>query len=198
MAQSVRREAEDHLWEIASAEGCTLEAEHSAVARFGEPGAIAGRLAAVALAKRAREVGVAVVAIVVFAYFAMQARLAWYALTQWGLSEQARAISAVVAAIDRYAFWLAVLVGITAVTFAYRNQLRRFRPLCTVVAGALIVSVFCDGILTALRLREAAWSLDFVVPLLSMTIEVVCAAALVFQLRGMARRMAATEALLGA
>jgi hypothetical protein len=194
----VRREAEDHLREAAAAAGGTLEAERRVVARFGEPCAIAGELAAVALAKRAREVGVAVVAIVVFAYFAMQARLAWYALTQWGLSAEARAPSAVVASIDRYAFWLAVLVGIAAVAYAYRGQLRRFCLFCAVATGALTVSVLCDGILTALRLREAAWSLDFLVPLFSMTIEVACAAALVFQLRGMLRRMAATEALLGA
>jgi hypothetical protein len=194
----VRREAEDHLREAAAAEGGTAEAERRAVARFGAPGAIAGELAAVALAKRAREVGVAVVAIVVFAYFAMQARLAWYALTQWGLSEQARALSAVVARIDRYAFWLAVLVGVAAVVFAYRAQLRRFCLFCAVAAGALTISVLCDGILTTLRLREAAWSLDFLVPLVSMTVEVACAAALVLQLRGILRRMAATEALLSA
>ena len=133
----MRREAEDHLRGAASAAGGTPEAERRAVARFGEPSAIAGELAAVVLAKRAREVGVAVVAIVVFAYFAMQARLAWYALTQWGLSEQARAISVVVASIDRYAFWLAVLVGIAAVAFAYRGKLRRFCLFCAVATGAL-------------------------------------------------------------
>jgi hypothetical protein len=33
------------------------------------------------------------------------------------------------------------------------------------------------------------------VPLLSMAIEIACAAALVFQLHGMLRRMAATRAL---
>jgi len=194
----VRREAEDHLREVASAKGGTPEAERCAVARFGAPGVIAGQLAAVALAKRAREAGVAVVAVIVFAYFAMQARLAWYALTQWGLSADARAISAVVAAIDRWAFWLAVLVGAVAVACAYRRQLRRFRLLCPVAAGALFASVLCDGILTTLRLREAAWSFDFLVPLLSMAIEIACVAALVLQLRRMARRMAATEALLGA
>lgn len=193
----MRREAEDHLRQVASAKGGTPEAERSAVARFGEPGVIAGQLAAVALAKRAREAGVAVVAVIVFAYFAMQARLAWYALTQWGLSAEARAISAVVAAIDRWAFWLAVLVGAVAVACAYRRHLRRFRLFGPVAAGALFASVLCDGILTTLRLREAAWSVDFLVPLLSMAIEIACVAALVFQLRRMARRMAATEALLG-
>jgi hypothetical protein len=198
LAQSVRREVEDHLREAAAAAGGTPEAERLAITRFGEPRAIAGQLAAVALAKRAREVGVAVVAVIVFAYFAMQARLAWYALTQWGLSAEARALSAVVASIDRYAFWLAVLVGAVAVAFAYRNQLRRFCGFCAVAAAALATSVVCDGILTTLRLREAAWSFDFLVPLLSMAIEVACAAALVFQLRTMARRMAASEALLSA
>ena len=192
----MRGEVEDHLREAASAAGGTPEAERVAVARFGEPRAIAGRLAAAALAKRAREVGVAAAAVIVFAYLAMQARLAWYALTQWGLSEEARAVSAMVASIDRVAFWLAVLLGAGTVWLAYRERLRRFRLFCGLATGALGASVLCDSILTALRLREALWSINAVLPLFSIAIEVACAAALALRLRDIVRRLAATADLL--
>jgi hypothetical protein len=43
--------------------------------------------------------------------------------------------------------------------------------------------VVCDGLLTALRLSGWEFSLDFLIPLLSMAIEIVCASLLVIHIR---------------
>jgi len=109
--------------------------------------------------------------------------------------------------IDCFAFCLAVLCGIagwayvgrrpapTAFDPSYQRQLRWFLLLCTLAAGGLIASVICDGLLTALRLSGWEFSVDFLIPLLSMAIEIVCAALLVIHIRGITRRMASTAAL---
>ena len=182
-------EVEDHLREAVAAAGDTPEAERRAIADFGDPAALAAQFASVSLARRTRQVAVAVVAAIAFAYIAMKARIAWYSLAQWTLSEEARAVSATIASIDRWAFWLAALAAIGAALFAYFGQTRRFCLLGSVATGALGVSVVCDGILTALRLREAAPTFEFAVPLSSMAVEVACAATLVLYLRGLRRRL---------
>ena len=184
----MRAEVEDHLREAAAAAGGTPEAERRAIVAFGDPAEIAAQFAQVSRARRTREVAVAVVAAIAFAYIAMKARLVWYSLAQWTLSEEARVLSAMVASIDRWAFWLAALAGIGAAAFAYFGQTRRFCVLGAVATGALGVSVVCDAILTGLRLREATPTFEFAVPLFSMAVEVACAATLVLYLRGLQRR----------
>jgi len=94
--------------------------------------------------------------------------------------------------IDRYAFWLSVVIGIggwayicgrripAAFHAGYRKELRRFRWLCTAATGAVIVSVISDALLTALRLPGAELSAESLLPIFSIAIEVACAAALVF------------------
>jgi hypothetical protein len=79
-----------------------------------------------------------------------------------------------------------------AFTLEYRGQLRRFFLLCSAAAVALIASVISDGVLTSLRLVGTRWSLDFLIPLVSMAIEVVCAGVLVLYIRGMTQRTAST------
>ena len=94
--------------------------------------------------------------------------------------------------IDRYAFWLSVVIGIggwayicgrripAAFHAGYRKELRRFLQLCTAATGAVIVSVISDALLTALRLPGAELSAESLLPIFSIAIEVACAAALVF------------------
>jgi hypothetical protein len=118
-----------------------------------------------------------------------------------------RAVSGLVALIDRYAFWLSVLIGLggwiyirsrqipAAFCPAYRSQLRRFFLLCSATAAALVVSVISDGVLTALLLRGTEMSAGFMVPIASMTIEIGCVGILVFHIRGVTRRAASTAAL---
>ena len=58
----------------------------------------------------------------------MKARVAWYAALQWSMSEEARPLAAIVLAIDRFAFWLAAILGIGGLA-VYRppSCSRRFR-----------------------------------------------------------------------
>lgn len=209
LSRSVRQEVEDHLWEVVAANptGNRLEAEQRAIANFGDPHVIAAQFAVVSLAKQTRRVGVAVILVIAAVFVAMKARVAWYAVMQCVISDDMRAVSGIVGSIDRYAFWLSVIVGIVGLVYigsrrvptalypAYQKQLRRFNLLCTAATGALIISVISDGVLTALRLPETELSADFLVPIFSMAIEFACAGVLFFHIRSMMRRTASTAAL---
>jgi hypothetical protein len=206
LSRRVRREVEDHLWEAVDSSPMAdrLEAERRAVANFGDPHAIASQFAVVSLAQQARRVGVAAVLLIGAVFIAMKARLAWYGVMECPLIEELRALSQIVASIDRYAFWLSVAAGIAAwiyidsrstppaFTREYRGQLRRFSLLCSATTGALMVSVISDGVLTGLRLIATQWSAVFLVPIFSMAIEIACAGVLISYIRGIARRTAAT------
>src|SRR5258708_27469487 len=150
----------------------------------------------------------------------MKARIAWYALTQWAVCEDLEALtqwavcedlealSEAVGVFDRSAFWLAVIGGIaglayissrrTPATFhpSYRRQLDGFLLLCTIATGGIVASVICDGFLTALRLSGWEMSVDFLIPIFSRVIEVVCADVLVLYIHSITQRMASTATLL--
>src|SRR5258708_34204553 len=79
----------------------------------------------------------------------------------------------------------------TALTSEYRRQIRRFVVLCLAGTGALIASVISDGVLTSLRLGGTRGSLDVLIPVGSMAIEVGSAGGLVRSVRGRARRATA-------
>jgi hypothetical protein len=206
LSRCVRREVEDHLWEAVSADstGDRLEAERRAVANFGDPHAIAVQFAVASLAKQARRVGVAAIVVLAAVFIAMKARLAWYAVMGCA-TDQMGTLGDIVVSIDRYAFWLSVFVGIAgwmyidsrripaAFTPEYRAQLRRFVLLCLAGTGALIASIISDGVLTSLRLVGPRWSLDFLIPIVSMAVEIVCAGGLVVSIRGMTQRTASTR-----
>ena len=195
LARCVRQEVEDHLREAVAADrsGDVLAAERRAVADFGDPRVLAAQFAAVALARQTRRTGIAAVLVVGGVFLAMKARLAWYSAALWTISEDMRAIAATVATIDRYAFWLSVIVATAGLVYigacpvppafqsAYRRQLRRFSLLCTAATAALVVSVVGDGVLTALRLPAGEPSAAFLLPIVSMAFEIACAGILVFQ-----------------
>jgi len=201
LARRVRREVEDHLWEAVSAHPSQdrLEAERRAVANFGDPQSVAAQFAAVSLARQARTVGLGAIMVIAAVFVAMRARLVWYAVMAWPAGPMG-SLGAIVLSIDRYAFWLALFVGIAGVTYIagrpipaaltpeYRAQLRRFHLVCLAATGALIVSIICDGVLTSLRVSGAPRSPGALVPLVSMAIEVVCAGGLVVSIRSMAKR----------
>jgi hypothetical protein len=63
-------------------------------------------------------------------------------------------------------------------------------------AAALVVSVISDGVLTALQLPGRELSAEFLVPIVSIAIEIGCVGILVFHLRGIALRAPSTAALL--
>jgi hypothetical protein len=210
LSTRVRQEVEDHLRGAVTADPTRngLEAEQDAIANFGDPQLIAAQFAMVSLAKRTREVGIAVILVIAGVFITMKARVAWYAVMQCAISDDIRALSGIVALIDRYAFWLSVVIGIggwayicgrripAAFHAGYRKELRRFLRLCTAATGALIVSVISDALLTALRLPGAELSAESLLPIFSIAIEVACAGVLVFQIRSIAQRAASTAALL--
>ena len=210
LARCVRQEVEDHLWEAVAtgSTGDPLEAQRRAIADFGDAHVIAAQIAVVSLAKQIKKIGVTVVLVIAAIYLAMTTRVTWYDLGQWALCEDRRALSGTIGLIDRSTFWLAVLGGIAAwayigsrhtpTTFhpAYREQLRRFFLLCSIATGGLIASVICHGVLTALRLSGWELSVDFLIPIFSIAIEIACAAVLVGHIRGITKRMASTAALL--
>jgi len=113
LASSVRQEVEDHLYEAAATDslGDRHDAERRAVATFGDPYAIAAQFAVVSLAKQSRRVAAAVILVIASTFLTMKARVAWYAATQWAMNEEMKALAGTVGVVDRYSFWLSVLVG---------------------------------------------------------------------------------------
>jgi hypothetical protein len=210
LARCVRQEVEDHLWEAVAADstGNMPEAQRRAVANFGDARVIAAQFAVVSLARQSRQAGLAAVLVIAGIFIAMKARIAWYAAAQWAISDELRAVGRLVGTVDRYAFWLAIVVGLggwlyirslkipAALHPAYRRQLHRFLLLCGTAAAALAVSVVSDAVLTALNLRGTELSAESVVPIFSMAIEIACVAMLVFHIRGVTQRAASTAALL--
>jgi len=210
LARCVRQEVEDHLWEAVAADpaGNLLEAQRRAVANFGDARVIAAQFAVVSLARQSRRAGVAAVLVVAGIFIAMKARVAWYAATQWAISDDLRAVGGLVGMVDRYAFLLAAIVGLAGWLYirsreipaalhpAYRRQLHRFFVLCCTAAAALAVSVVSDAVLTALNLRGTELSAASVVPIISMTIEIACVGMLVFHIYGIAQRAASAAALM--
>jgi hypothetical protein len=210
LARCVRQEVEDHLWEAVAADpaGNLLEAQRRAVANFGDARVIAAQFAVVSLARQSRRAGVAAVLVVAGIFIAMKARVAWYAATQWAISDDLRAVGGLVGMVDRYAFLLATIVGLAGWLYIrsreipaalhpeYRRQLHRFFVLCCTAAAALAVSVVSDAVLTALNLRGTELSAASVVPIISMTIEIACVGMLVFHIYGIAQRAASAAALM--
>ncbi len=208
LSRRVRQEVEDHLAEAVAADpaGGRHEAERRAIANFGDPHVIAAQFAVVSLARQTKRTGVAIILVIAGVFIAMKARVAWYAVMQCAISEDIRAVSGIVGLIDRYSFWLSVIIGIGS--WAYVNGrripaafytaycLRRFFLLCTAATGALVVSVISDGVLTALRLPGAELPAEFLIPIVSMAIEIAGAGLLVLQIRSIAQRATSTAALL--
>jgi hypothetical protein len=209
LARRVAREVEDHLREAIAAHALEnrAEAERRAIASFGDPRALAVEFASVSLARRTRRTGIAVVVAVVTVLMAMRVRVAWYAAANWTLSKEARQLAGTVLAIDRFAFWLSVVVGLIALLHMacvrapaalepdYCRQSRRVAFLCGVAALSLLVSVISDGVLTVLQftdeLREVA-----AIPLVSMTVEIACVLAVALLIADTVRRAGHTSALL--
>jgi hypothetical protein len=210
LARSVQQEVEDHLWESVGADssGDVIAAQRRAIANFGDARAIAAQFAVISLTKQSRRAAVAAVLMIASVFIAMKARIAWYSAMQWVISDDMRAVSGLVVRIDRYAFWLSVIIGFTGWAYIvsrripavfdpdYRRQLRRFFHLCCTATVALIVSVISDGVLTAIQLLGTGLSVEFLVPMFSMAVEIVCIGILVCYIRGITLRAASTVAML--
>ena len=211
LSRRVRQEVQDHLWEAAAADPSDngREEVQRAIANFGDPHVIAAQFATTWLVRQTWKVGVTVILVIGGVFVAMKARVTWYAAAQWGLSDDVRAVAKSVGLIDACAFWLSVIVGIVGCTYvvvrrvpptalcaAHCSRLRHLLFLSTVSAASLTVSVISDGMLTALRLVGREFSSDFLIPISSMVMEIVCAGILIFSVRSIVVRMVHTTALL--
>jgi len=210
LARRVRQEVEDHLRDAVAADpaGDTPQAAQRAIAAFGDPQDVARQFAADALAHQSRGAAAAVILVIGGIFVAMKARLGWYALTHWTVSDETRALSGVVGMLDRYAFWLALVLGTAGWVYIIacatparfhagcRRESSRIFRLCAAATAMLVAAVVADGVLTALRLGDTAVSASFLIPLLSMTAEIAGAGVVLCRLLGMTRRMAAAAALL--
>jgi hypothetical protein len=154
LSRRVRQEVEDHLSQAVAADvsGDLLEAQRRAIANFGEARAIAAQFAVTSLARRAKTAGIGALLAIGCVFIAMKARVAWYAAVQWTSSEDTVEARALLLLIDRYAFWMAILIGLgcwcyirsraipPAFDRGFRRQLRRFLLLFGAAALTLCVS----------------------------------------------------------
>lgn len=209
LARRVRQEIEDHLWEAVAAdpEEGQIGAQRRAAAKFGDPRAIAIQFAAISLGRRTRRTGVVLIFVAAGIFLAMKARVAWYATMQCVVGSDIGALSGSLLAVDRYAFWLAAVLGIAsrlylgslgtsdALSPLYRRKLHRFILLAIVAAGALLVSVASDAALTVLRLPGPGLSPALIVPLASIVVEVAGFAVVVLHIHAAARGAASMRIL---
>jgi len=212
LARRLRREVEDHLWEAVAADPSedAIEAQRRAIANFGDSRLLAAQFAAVSLQKQTRRTGVAIVLIIGVVYITMKARVAWYALMECSIASDVAAVAHWVGSIDRYSFWLSVIVGVGCWAYSsrgrfhdslrqkHRSLFQRFIFLCSTAAIALVVSVVSDAVLTLLRLPKVELSLEFLIPTLSMLCEILGTGILVYQIRATAHQAAITRSMLEA
>ena len=133
----------------------------------------------------------------------MKARLMWYALVQWTIADNAKAAAGLVLAVNRYAFWMAVLIGLGALFHigrraaparlhaGYRSHLRRATLLFSAATAALAVSVTGDLVLMALRLKLTP---DSIIPIASVAVEIGSVAVIIVMIARASRLMARTAA----
>jgi len=210
LARRVRREVEDHLQQAVAADLAHrgAAAERRAIIAFGDAQIIAGQFAAIWIAGQMKRFGIALVLVIASVFVAMKGRVAWYAAMGGGAGHDASAMATIVASIDRYAFWLSVIIGAGSFAYLvsrplpapagarYRKQLR-----CVLVSGAaaiapLMLAVLSDGVLTAMPLLGADLRVASLVPLGTMAIEIACVGFLVFHFWVVRLRTRAATALL--
>lgn len=211
LARAVVQEVDDHLREAAAAETVDdrREAERRAIVKFGSAREVAAQFAAVSLSRRTRRVGIAIVLAILAVMLMMKARVTWYAFGSSTISEDARAIAATVLAIDRYALWLSAIIGIGALIQIgrcpvparlhadYRRHLYRSLVLCAAATASLVVSVIGDIVLMMLR-TGSIWDSAFVLPVISLSLEVACVVAVALLTVTSRARVARTEAIVRA
>lgn len=203
LARRVRSEFEDHLEEAMACDPCAdrIEAEQRAIARCGDPRAIAAELAVTSLARRTRRVAVGIVVILVSILLVMKGHTAWYAAMQWGIPDRVQPVAMTLGKVAHFAFGAAMFLGITSWLYgswhrspsaysprAYFKYLHRFCLLSGVATAALAVCIFIDAALATVRLKPISPSAAFFVPVGSIAFEIFCVIALIMLIRSLVRR----------
>jgi hypothetical protein len=196
LAQRVREEVEDHLQQAIAANSAKdgMAAEQRAIAAFGDAQALAAQFAMIAVAEQMRKLGVALILVIAGVFVAMKGRVAWYAVTGGDLGHDVNPVTRIVGSVDRYSFWLSVIIGIGSFAYVlgkptrslvdarYRKQLRCVLVCCLTAIATLVLSVVSDGVLTAIRLSGAELCVSSLVPIGTMAIEIASVGILVFHL----------------
>ena len=204
LAQRLRVEAEDHLLEAVESAPYGLtecEAERAAIERFGSPYAIAGPFAAAYAGKQASIVSSFAVGSILSLFIAMKSRIAWYALVLKIDQPTQHPLQNVLFLLDRYTFWVAVTATLVGWIFSRslgktqgkikRQLARQSMSVYWSMAVCVFGMVAMDICLTAARVVPYGWSLDMLVPALSVAIEMMLAVAFVLRVRVVGRRIAA-------
>jgi hypothetical protein len=210
LARRVRKEFEDHLREAVSADPSEDrgQAEQRAIANCGDPRVIATELAVISLARRTKRTAVVIVLVLVGVLLLMRGLIAWYAAIQWAISDDMQPLAAMIGIVTRYAFGTATLVGAAAWAYGsrhrlppdyaygkYSRHLHRFCMLSSIATAALAVCVLSGGALTTIRLASTTPSIAFLIPVLSIALELLGAGALVILIRTLARQAEFTAGL---
>jgi hypothetical protein len=201
LSRRVRLEVEDHLCEAASNEGGdAAEAQRRTIERFGDPREIARQYAALSIFSQIRRVAVIFVLALLGIFLSMKGRGAWYSLMQWQFSDQTQFVGAIGLSVTRYAFMLALAIGLVACAYigcrrvpvrlhqAYCEQIRRSATFCVLAGYALLASVAADVVLTTLHLLEARYSAAALIPVLSAGVEIALLGLLFLNIRVAIRR----------
>ena len=118
-------------------------------------------------------------------------------MTGWNAGHDVSPATRVIAAIDRYAFWSAVMIAVGAFAYlavrpvvpvvqhGFRRRVRRVRLLGIAATAPLALSVMSDGAVTSIQLAGAGLSIASLVPIATMAIEIACIAILSRELASM-------------
>jgi hypothetical protein len=203
LAGRVRSEFEDHLEEAIACDQCEdrVEAERRAIAKCGDPRAIAAELAVTSLARRSKRLAVGIVVVLVSVLLAMKGHGAWYAAMQWGIPDGVQPVAMTLGMVARYAFGVAMFLGMTSWVYgswrcspsvyshrAYFKHLHRFCLLSGVATAALVVCIFSDAALATIRLEPINPSAAFFVPVGSIAFELFCVIALIIPIRSLVQQ----------
>ncbi len=203
LARRVRSEFEDHLEEAMACDQCEdrVEAERRAIAKCGDPRAIAAELAVTSLARRSRRLAVGIVVVLVSILLVMKGRIAWYAAMQWGIPDSVQPVAMTLGTVAHHAFAVAMFLGMTSWVYgswrrspsiyshrAYFKYLHRFCLLAGVATAALAVCILTDAALATIRLEPISPSAAFFVPVGSIAFELFCVTALIILIRSLVRR----------
>jgi hypothetical protein len=210
LARRVRCEVEDHLSEAAAAAAAgqepSIEAQHRALAKFGDARDIAQGYLAASLFRQTRRNGVIALLVIAGIFGIMELRMAYYGSAPLEFADDVQRIRALVLPIGGYAFKLALVSAVLGAVYiacrrvpaqfhrAYDRELRRYFGLCAVGVAALIASVLSDAVLTATRL-SATVPPSALVPVLSMAVEIAFAGGFIVHLRRTLRHMACAATL---
>lgn len=207
LAWRVRAEVADHLMEAVEDDpSCAPEVgAERAVRAFGDPRAIVRDWVALSLWRQTRRAGAMVILVTAGMFLGMYARLLWFGMLQVTTSTELGRLGQIGRAVDHIAFPGAFAIGIlgwallslrsSPAAAPDRRWLRWSLRLSEFAAAALIVSVAMDALLAAVRLGGIAPTVRFLVPLLSLALEVGLAALLVRDVLAARRRAALLQRL---